>query len=236
MEIKILHLYNDLMNLYGEYANLIFLKKYLEICNIDVKIDTASIEDKKEFDKYDLIYMGCGTEKNLLFALEDLKKDKNELLEYIENGGFALFTGNAYEIFGKKINDIEALALLDFKTRNIEKRITTDVIFKSKLIDENIVGFINNSSIIDSNNTPLFEVVFSEENIGETEGIYYKNLFGTHITGPFLMRNPYFLKYLIKELCKTKFKDFEFIDKDYELLLESYDLVLEELTNRMENK
>ena len=236
MEIKVLYLYSDLMNLYGEFANLEILKRNLKTSKVKTKIDYASLNDKKEFNKYDLIYMGCGTEKNLLVALEDLKKDKDKLIKYIENNGVLLFTGNSYEIFGKEINDIEGLDILPFKVKNVEERTTTDVIFKSKLIDQKIVGFINNSSIITNNKNHLFDVLFSEEEIGKTEGIHYKNLFGTHITGPFLMRNPYFLKYLINLICKNKYKNFKLIDENYELLNQSYNLVLEELTNRQEKK
>ena len=39
MKINILHLYYDLMNLYGENGNVLCLKKYLENQNIDVTID-----------------------------------------------------------------------------------------------------------------------------------------------------------------------------------------------------
>ena len=64
--------------------------------------------------------------------------------------------------------------------------------------------------------------------------VHYKNLYATHLTGPFLMRNPYFLKYFINQLFIKKYSDFKLIDKDYELLNESNEIMLEELTLRNE--
>ena len=32
------------------------------------------------------------------------------------------------------------------------------------------------------------------------EGIFYKNFYGTYILGPFLILNPYFVKYILKSL------------------------------------
>lgn len=234
MKIKILYLYKDLMNLYGEYANITILKKYLNISNVDVQIDYKSINEEKNFNEYDLIYAGSSTERSLIRALEDLRKDKEALKDYIENDGFVLFTGNSYEILGSSIDQLEGLNILPFTVKTIDRRITTDVIFKTDLIEEEIVGFINNSSIITNNDYYLFKSVFSLEETIKTEGVHYKNLYATHLTGPFLMRNPYFLKYFINQLCIKKYSDFKLIDKDYELLNESYEIVLEELTLRNE--
>ena len=72
--INILHLYYDLLNLYGENANTRCIKRCLELNKIKVNIDLKSINDKIDFNKYDLIYISQGSEDNLLLALEDLKR------------------------------------------------------------------------------------------------------------------------------------------------------------------
>ena len=48
----------------------------------------------------------------------------------------------------------------------------------------------------------------------DSEGVYYKNFFGTHVLGPILVRNPLFLKYFMNKLTNKKLK---------------YDLKLEQL-------
>ena len=61
MEIKIAHLYYDLMNLYGENGNIKALKKQLEHQGISTKILFLTIDDTLNFDEYDVVYIGAGT-------------------------------------------------------------------------------------------------------------------------------------------------------------------------------
>ena len=80
--INVLHLYYDLLNLYGENANTRCLKEELTRSNIKVKVDLKSINDKIDFEKYDIVYIGSGSEENLELALEDILKRKNDLKKY----------------------------------------------------------------------------------------------------------------------------------------------------------
>ena len=77
--INVLHLYYDLLNLYGENANTRCIKRSLELNKIKVRVDLKSINDDIDFDKYDIIYIGQGSEENLLLALNDINKRKNDL-------------------------------------------------------------------------------------------------------------------------------------------------------------
>ena len=51
MEINILHLYYDLLNLYGENGNIKALKKHLEEQNVKVNIEFLTLNDKIDFKK-----------------------------------------------------------------------------------------------------------------------------------------------------------------------------------------
>ena len=68
--IKIAHLYYDLMNLYGENGNVLCLKKYLENQNIAVSVDYLTKDDKIDFNKYDIYYIGSGNDENFLITLK----------------------------------------------------------------------------------------------------------------------------------------------------------------------
>ena len=83
--MKILHLYYDLLNLYGEYGNVVVLKKHLEDQGINVTIERKTINEDFNFDDYDFIYCGSGNESNELFVLEDLLKRKESLIKAIDN-------------------------------------------------------------------------------------------------------------------------------------------------------
>ena len=248
--MKILHLYHDIMNLYGEYANVSALKRMLENNKIPCMVDTLSVGDKLELLEYDFIYVGSGTESNQKYVLEHLKKYKEQLKAYVDAGRFLLMTGNAFEILGKTITDAKGkeyggLGIFDFTVVEQERvRNTADAIFS--LIDENegsvsdmknkekeLVGFINKCSTIKGITTPLFEVKMGlgNENKGKTEGIVYKNFFGTHLTGPMLIKNPFFLQDLASKLCGKEMNG-EYLN--YEKA--GYEITLRELSKRLENE
>ncbi len=203
MTIRVAHLYYDLMNLYGEIGNLKVIEYQLKKQKINVIIDKLSLNDKIEFEKYDLIYMGSGTKKSTLFVLEDLKKYKQQVKEYIENNKFMLVTGNSINVFSKKIGDTEALNIFDFNISYSNARLVGDVIL------DNIIGFQNRDTLIENNNNPIFN--------NSEIGIHYKNFYGTYIIGPLLIRNPNFSQKFIKNLIISKKNDFKFRKFDFEI-------------------
>lgn len=210
MTVYIAHLYYDLMNLYGENGNIKSIKYLLESQKIKVIIDNISLNDNIDFNKYDLIVIGCGTYNNLKLSLNHLKKYKKDINEYIESNKFILATGNSIELFGQKINDIEALKIFNYNSKKLDKRIVGDCITTTNLIKTKIIGFQNRESYIDEITNNLFK----DKDIG----IKYKNFYGTYLLGPILIRNPEFAKYFVNELIKRKNKNYKI--KKYDLSLE----------------
>ena len=211
MVIYIAHLYYDLMNLYGEIGNIKVLVNTIEKQGIKVVLDKLSIDDKIDFNKYDFIYIGCGTEENQLVVLKDIIRYKNKIKEHIENNKFILSTGNSYELFGKSIYDGKnkhtALGIFDYNSKKINNRIVGDIIANSNFINSKIIGFQNQGSNIFENNNTMFDIVIGNEN--KNEGIKYKNFYGTYILGPILARNPMFNEYIVNSLIINKYKDFK---------------------------
>ena len=209
MTIYIGHLYYDLMNLYGENGNIKSIKYLLESQKIKVIIDNISLNDNIDFNKYDLIVIGCGTYNNLKLSLNHLKKYKKDINEYIESNKFILATGNSIELFGQKIDEIEALKIFNYNSKKLDKRIVGDCITTTNLIKTKIIGFQNRESYIDEITNNLFK----DKDIG----IKYKNFYGTYLLGPILIRNPEFAKYFVNELIKRKNKNYKI--KKYDLSL-----------------
>ena len=58
MKAKLLHLYYDLLNLYGEYGNVLIMKKHLEDQGFEVELDKKTVGDAIDFSEYDFVYMG----------------------------------------------------------------------------------------------------------------------------------------------------------------------------------
>lgn len=233
--MKILHLYYDLLNLYGEYGNVCCLKKHMEDQGFDVIVDKVSVNDEFNIDDYDFIYCGSGLESNLKVALKDLKKHKEDLLKAINDNKYILFTGNAMELLGESIDDEEGLKIVPIKSKTQDKRYTGDVVMFNKEFGE-IVGFINKSTIIseDSNNY-LFTYVFKDANLNDgntKEGYRINNLIGTHIIGPALVKNPKLMEYFIKGIGKQADLEFTYKKIVYPYEEDSYNVTLNALKQR----
>lgn len=238
MEIKLLHLYYDIMNLYGEYGNIKILEQHLKDQGFEVIVNKKSIGEIKDFKQYDFIYMGCGTERNQATILQDILSEKEDLKNFIEEGKTILLTGNSFEILGKSIDGKPALEFFNFETEHTERRETPDVICTSDILENKVVGFINTMSVIKNNDKPLFRIEWNSEcdKKDETEGIVYKNLMGTHLIGPLLIRNPEILKVIIEKICTAKDENFKYKEIEYEDEQKGYELVLKELQERSQIK
>lgn len=217
--INVLHLYYDLLNLYGENANTRCIYQELTRSNIKVKIDLKSINDKIDFEKYDIIYIGSGSEESLELALKDILKRKEDFKKYIENNKYLILTGNSMDLFGSYIKTkeekLDALNIFDYYTEYITEasfknassdRIVGEIKGKTNLIKETIIGFQNRCDYVYNIKTPLLEVEekYSNDGTNNSEGFTYKNVYATHTIGPLLIRNPYLTDYILKDICKTK--------------------------------
>ena len=111
-------------------------------------------------------------------------------------------------------------------------------IYKSKFLNNKVVGFVNKCTKIYHNMNPFFEVEFGigENENNDYEGIKYKNLYGTQISGPILVRNPEFLKLIVETLCKKEKKNIKCKDIEYKNEEDGYNLVLSELEKRKEQR
>lgn len=224
MTIIIAYLYYNLLNLYGENGNIKILKKTLENQGINVIVKFLDITDKLEFDCYDLVYMGSGTTDSIELIIKYLKNYQKDIKKFIEKKKFFIVTGNSLDIFSKYIlngtKKIKGLNIFDYFIKIEDINLSDKSLFKSALIDEEIIGFQKRNSLLFKNNNYLFDTIegISENILDSKEGIHYKNFYGTYLIGPFLIRNPYFLIYILKKLILSKDQDFVF--KDFNLKFE----------------
>jgi len=206
--IRILHLYHDLLNLYGDNGNIRILEKELQKqLDVQVIIDRKTIGDIIDFVDYDFTYVGAGTERNILVALENLRSYADQLRKYISDSNILLSTGGSFAMFGRRITfpdgkETEALNLFGFETKLKKTRDNQDGVYQ--YIDgnqaEHAIGFINKSHevTLDEDVKPLFEVIKgvgnnTTSNQHAFEGIRYKNVYASSLSGPILVKNPWFL-------------------------------------------
>lgn len=240
MELTILHLYPDCMSLYGEYANVMVLRRHLEAIGVSVTVKTALFEDAPDFEHADFIYMGAGTERTQKVALSALLPHKAALEAAIGRGAVVLFTGNAMETLGGSITDAAGkmwpgLRLADFATVETDRRDPVDVVAHTSLWESAAVGFMNKCSVTEDVATPLFDRLslgFGNEEEKGPEGYVNGNVFATHLTGPILVKNPDFTDLLIRRLFEAKGWELPETLPALPYERDAYEVTLKELTAR----
>jgi len=241
MKLKIVHLFPELMSLYGEYANLAVLSRRLEQMGVTVEIVGVDCDAVPDFSDADMIYMGAGTERSQKHALKKLAPYADALRETAARGAVLLFTGNAMPMLGKTITDAQgvshnAIAIADFTTTESDKRTCVDVVAVPTLWEEKAVGFMNKCSVTKGITTPLFSALplgFGNESEGGAEGYAGGSVLATHITGPVLVKNPAFTDHVIRRLFAAK--DWSLPDQLPRLTHEheAYEVTLRELQARV---
>lgn len=218
--IKVLHLYYDLLNLYGEQGNILALKRAFKNQNVEIEVDYLSVQDKIDFQKYDLVYLGSGSTENLLIALEDIKRHKKELKKYIESKKVLLATGNSYLLFGQKINNLEALGIFDYYAVSSEKMAQESLMELYQ--EKDIIGFQNREFIVNNKRNHLFKVKegLCDNLKSEYEGYHEYNFYGTFVIGPILIRNPHFTNKLVKEIMEKN--NLIYHEYDDKVLVDAY--------------
>ena len=238
MDIKILHLFPNLLSLYGEYGNFAILKKMLDSKGISYTAETSD-DGNVDFSEFDFIYVGSGSEDNLIEAVKRLEGKKDAIKASVEGNALWLATGNAMTLFGSKIirnnKEIISTETFDYVTEiKDETRFSGDVIAKENAVFcEKSIGYVNTSSVYTGITTPLFELIYGDklgnDKASDKDGILVNNFYGTQFIGPVLVKNPHILKKVFENITKT---ELDIADDDYYLNL-AYKNALTELSNQM---
>ena len=221
--MKLLHLYHDIMNLYGEYANVLALRDILRKGGADVITEKKSFGEAVDFADYDFVYVGSGTERNQKLVLEDFRRLEQGFREYVKSS-VTDASGRSYDGIG----------MFGFRTTEQNKtRDTSDAIFEADFLDRPLVGFVNKCSEIQGIDQPLFRVKMGLGNTkdGTGEGVRLNNLFCTHLTGPVLMKNPDFLVYVAKLMTGKALEPNPLAENGYAITLRELSARLENGTN-----
>lgn len=204
-EIKILHLFPRLLSLYGEYGNVAVLEKVLRESGHGVSV-TGWETGALDLTGYDFIYVGSGTEDNLLEAVKRLAPHAAAIAASIEGGQHWLATGNAMTLFGASITRrgavSQGLGCFGYTTEIDEsKRFLGDVVTVPAFGDT-CIGFINTSCIYRGIESPLLELILNpqlgNDKASALDGIHSGAFLGTQLIGPVLVKNPHFLGAVIE--------------------------------------
>ena len=211
--IKILHMYADMLDLYGDSGNMEVMAFRCKKRGIDCQIDKYSIDSEMpDFSSYDLIYIGGGADLEQQHISADLLKCRDGIVKAYKNGTFLFLICGGYQLMGKYYrdadgNDIKGLGLFDYFTvapNSRRKRCIGNIVIETKLTGKlvKVVGFENHGGQTQGVKTPFGKVLFGNGNCSksEAEGYCEKNVIATYLHGPCLSKNPEVSDYMI-EYC-----------------------------------
>lgn len=215
-QFNIVHMYPDLMNLYGDRGNLICIKRRIEWYGHKCNIKTIRLREEFDYNNTDMLFMGGGSDREQELVYQDLLTRADKLKEMIEQGLPVLCICGAYQLLGTSYRAIDGtvmdgLGFFDFHTIGQPTRLIGNILIECQIENEKVevVGFENHGgrTFLDNPDLrPLGQVIKGSGNNGidRTEGIKYKNLIGTYLHGPFLPKNPAMADWYIASMAKRK--------------------------------
>ena len=219
MELNIFHLYPDVLNLYGDGGNIITWTRRLRWRGIEAKVHRAPIGASASLAGADLVFIGGGQDFEQQVLLEDLHRGRDrEIRAAIEDGVPFLTICGGYQMLGAYYETFDGqrcdfIGALDFYTVGSKTRMIGNYKFRCTEAagGSEIVGFENHSgkTWLGSGVQPLGRVLAGFGNNGEdgTEGVHYKNVFGSYSHGPLLPKNPAFADHLLSLALARKYGD-----------------------------
>ena len=201
MELKILWMYHDLMDLYGDKGNIETLRYRASKRGINVVVDTCTLQEKRNIEDYDIFFLGGGADKEQTLIYKDLLARKESILKAKESGTAFLLICGGYQLFGQYYLDqdgkkIDGLSIYDYYTESSDRdhRCIGNIIVEAKIGDKQVtvVGFENHGGQTKAVSNPFGKVLVGHGNTykGEYEGYMDAQTIATYMHGPLLPKNP----------------------------------------------
>ena len=211
--LRIVHLYPDALNLYGDGGNAIVLERRCRWRGIPVEVDDVRMGDVLDLSTADIVLIGGGADRDQLAVANELRHQRDELQGYVEDDGVILAICGSYQLLGRSYymgdEKVEGLGIIAGDTVRGEGRLTGNVAVKTDIADAPFVGFENHGgrTMLDACEHPLgTSVLEGTGNNGQdgSEGCLHRNLVGTYLHGPALSKNPELADWLIARALERR--------------------------------
>jgi len=214
--LRILQLYPRDMNIYGDWGNVLTLKRRAEWHGYDAQVLEYNPSDAFPED-IDIVIGGGGQDSGQSIIQDDLQKIAPKLKYLADNGTPMLVICGLYQLFGNffKTKDstlIPGIGIFDIETHGGLERLIGNIVTESPDFGQ-IIGYENHSGLtyLGKNVGPLGNVIRGAGNNGqdESEGARYKNVIGSYLHGSLLPKNPRIADFLIEKASMNKSGNFE---------------------------
>ncbi len=215
--LKICHLYPDVLNLYGDRGNVLCIKRRLEWRGIGCEICELPLGEQRPLSDFDLFFIGGGQDFEQQLLMEDLARGKSaDIRAAVEDGKTFLCICGGYQLMGNYYETVQGarcdfIGAVDMHTIGADERMIGNFAFETEF--GTAVGFENHSgrTRLGEGVQPLGRVLEGFGNNGEdgTEGLRYKNVFGSYSHGPLLPKNPALCDGILGTALVRKYGEFE---------------------------
>ena len=242
MELKICHLYPDVLNLYGDTGNILCMRRRLAWRGIDSIVNRVRVGETLDLSDCDLLLIGGGQDFEQEVLLPDLRSGKAECLRSaIDDGICVLAICGGYQMLGQYYETWQGVrcdfvGALDLYTVGSQQRMIGNTVYRYRKPDGSegtLVGFENHSgkTWLGEGVEPLAKVVVGYGNNGEdgTEGVHVRNVFGSYSHGPLLPKNPAFCDMLLQTALERRYGRAELSPLDDSAEQAAHDAMLQRL-------
>ncbi len=213
--LTLVHLYPELLNLYGDSGNVLVLERRCAWRGIACEVSEVHVGERPSFADADLAVIGGGSDREQRIVCESLLEVGGELRSFVEDGGTLLAVCGGYQLLGEYYmmgeERVEGLSLVDLRTDRGEPRLIGNVVLESRVADQPIVGYENHGgrTTLGPGVEPLGRVVYGKGNDGTSgrEGCLYRNVLGTYVHGPLLPKNPGVADWLLSRALERRCGD-----------------------------
>ncbi|GAA1348251.1 glutamine amidotransferase [Falsarthrobacter nasiphocae] len=213
--LRIVQLYPDDMNIYGDWGNTLTLARRAAWHGYSPEIVDYNVGDAFPEDA-DVIVGGGGQDSGQFKIIDDLARIADRLTGLAADGSPMLVICGMYQLFGHEFETLSGrvlpgLGILDLTTKGTDERLIGNVVTESDEFGR-IVGYENHSgkTVLGSGAEPLGRVVVGAGNNGEdeTEGARHANVLGTYLHGSLLPKNPALADCLLRTAAERRHGEF----------------------------
>jgi lipid II isoglutaminyl synthase (glutamine-hydrolysing) len=201
--LRLVHLYPDLMSVYGDRGNVLALRRRAAWRDIDLEVSELTVGDSLDPEQVDLIFFGGGQDREQEVVSPDFLQQKGRAVrEAVDLGAALLSVCGGYQLLGQSYTTVDGqelpgAGLFDVRSLPGPKRHIGNVLVETDLDGQRrtLVGFENHSgrTYLGPSTRPLGRAVVGAGNNGEdhTEGAAYKGAVGCYLHGSLLPKNPW---------------------------------------------
>ena len=175
-KLSIVHLYPDLLNLYGDRGNIQCLRMRCKWRGIDAQVTECNLDDRLSLASADIVLLGGGSDREQQIVCTRLQQVRPELRDYVEDGGTLIAICGGYQLLGHYYDTPEGrmkgLSLVDLYTEQGSPRLISNIVLRNESLPESISGsspsIPSGALSVDQPESLPYEIVGFENHGGRT--------------------------------------------------------------------